>query len=691
MRLSINWLSEFVKTGLRADELAHILTMAGLEVEGTEALEDDTILQVNVTPNRGDCLSVLGIARELAALTGAPLTMPPSDVTDIRLIEQVGTALLRVEIADEELCPRYMGRVIKNVRMGQSPEWMSKRLQAHDIRPINNVVDVTNYVLLELGHPLHAFDLEALKGGVIRVDAAKNVSLDFKTLDGIERKLPPDACVIADARDVVALGGIMGGLYTEVQETTRNIFLEAAWFNPRSIRKTSKLLGLSSESSYRFERGADIEIIPTALDRAAYLMKEIAGGVPSGVVDAYPRKFRPVAIAVSPKKINGLLGTDIPKKEMADIFRRLGFPLEETEDAILLKTPSWRLDMEREADAAEEVARIYGYGRIPTLMPCSTLSAEGFSAKYTFIRHVKETMRKSGFHEAINYSFMNPLMLDILSLSPEDERRKTMHIMNPLRQEESFLRTALAPSLLENLKHNVSRGVREMALFEAGKIFISKGEGELPTEIMKLGGLLLREKIYRLWKGGGDDFYRVKGVLEDLMNELFIREGMYSFVPSTEPFLHPGKSADILIGERRVGFMGVLSPVVKEALDLKIKEEPLIFELDLDVLFELLPPPPEYTPIPRFQESQRDIAIVLDESIPAASVLKTIKEYPSELIENVLLFDLYRGEKIPSGKKSLAFNIRYRAKDRTLTDLEVEMLHTALVNHILKETSGSLR
>jgi len=654
-------------------------------VEGTEALEDDVMLQVNVTPNRGDCLSVLGIARELSALTGAPLAMPPSDIRD------EGASDIRIEIADPELCARYMARVIKNVRIAPSPEWISKRLEAHGIRPLNNVVDITNYVLLELGHPLHAFDLQAVKGGVIRVDAAKNVSLDFKSLDGIERKLPPDACVIADARDVIALGGIMGGLFTGVQETTRGILLEAAWFNPRNIRKTSKLLALSSESSYRFERGADIEMIPTALGRAAYLIKEVAGGVPSGTRDAYPKEFALKVISVSPDRINRLLGTDIAKSEMADIFGRLGFSPEEKDKALLINAPSYRLDMEREADAAEEIARVYGYGKIPAVMPCSSLSTEGLNPKYEFVKKVKNTVRKSGFHETINYSFMNPLMLDILSLPEEDERRRAVHIMNPLRQEESFLRTALAPSLLENLKHNVTRGVRDIRLFEAGKVFMAKAQGELPRETMMLGGLLLREKMYRFWKEPGEDFYRVKGVIEALLNELLVREGMYSFAPSSEPFLHPGKSADIHIGNKRVGFLGVVSPPVKEALDIKIKEEALIFEVDLDLLFELLPEPAAYTPIPRFQGSERDIAIVLDESIPAASVLKTIKEYPSELIEDVLLFDLYKGDKIPAGKKSLAFNIKYRAKDRTLTEEEVERVHKGLVEHLLQKTGGNLR
>jgi phenylalanyl-tRNA synthetase beta chain len=685
MRASHKWLEEFVRTGLSPDEVARLLTMSGLEIEGTEELEGDVIFEVNVTPNRGDCLSILGIARELSALTGVALELPPYKVTD------EAESSVRVEIAEEDLCSRYMGRVIKNVGIGPSPEWITKRLESHGIRPINNVVDITNYVLLELGHPLHAFDLQTLKGGLVRVDAAKNISLDFVTLDAIERKLPPDACVIADAKDLIALGGIMGGLDTEVQDTTKNIFLEAAWFNPKSIRKTSKLLGLGSESSYRFERGADIEIIPMALARASYLIKEIAGGVPSGVVDAYPKKFKPKEIQVNVKRVNKLLGTDIPADEMGEIFQRLGFSPEKKEDSIFITVPSWRPDMEREADAAEEVARIYGYEKIPSVMPCSGLSTEGIGIRYEFIKQVKNAVRESGFHEAINYSFMNPLMLDILTIPEGDTRRKAVHVMNPLRQEESFLRTALAPSLLENLRHNTARGVREIRLFEAGKIFIANAPGELPTEIMKLGGLLLSEKMYRFWKEPGETFYALKGVVEGLLNELLIRENIYSFVLSAEPFLHPGKSADVLVGGEKIGYLGVVSPTVKEALDIKVKEEAVLFELDLDILLSLLPPTPEYKGTPRFQGSERDIALVLDENIPAGNVLKMIKDYPSELIEDAIIFDLYKGEKIPAGKKSLAFNIRYRAKDRTLTEEEVERAHKGLVEYLLKETGGTLR
>ncbi len=687
MRVSFGWLSEFIKTGLSVEKIAHLLTMSGLEVEALETVDKDVIMEVNVTPNRADCLSVLGIVRELSVLTGSDVILPPANISKK---ENIAPNEIKVEIRNAELCRRYSGRVIRNVKVGPSPEWMAKRLEDYGIRSINNIVDITNYVLVELGHPLHAFDLNTLKGGRIVVDTADNIYRKIKTLDGVERKLPEGALVIADAEGPVALAGIMGGASTEVEESTTDIFLEAAWFEPVNIRKTAKTLCLSSESSYRFERGADIGIIPFALDRASYLMQELAGGQPQEPSDDFPgEKILPRAIEVNAQRVSKLLGADIGKEELVQILERLGFAPKWRDSLITVFPPSYRLDVEAEQDIVEEVARIYGYAKIPSVLPASRLSFQEPPTRRNFIRAARQSLRKSGYNEAINMSFMNPQALDTLSLSPDDERRNAVSLINPLKQEESQLRTMLVPALMENLKHNIQRGIRNIRLAEVSKIFIKGNAGELPIERLMLSGLSMLNKTYGFWRGGMDDFYLAKGAVEALLDEFRVRDGC--FAPCNEPFLHPGKAADIIISGRRCGFVGVLSPTVREKAELKGKEDITVFELDLDIVFDALPGTPVYQPIPKFPAVERDVALIVDEGINAAEVIRRIKDYPSKLIENAVIFDLYKGEGIPEGKKSMAFNIRYRAADRTLTEEEVEQIHEGLMKDLFIHTGGSLR
>lgn len=684
MRVSFRWLSEFINTGKGVEDISGMLTMAGLEVEAIELLPDDIMLEVNVTPNRADCLSILGVARELSVLSGKPWMMPPLDAPPRK---KCGIGIV---IEDADLCRRYAARVIRGLKVAPSPEWLVKRLENYGIRAINNIVDITNYTLIELGHPLHAFDLGKIKGNKIRIARADGTDGRLRTLDGVDRKkLPADAIVIADSTGPIALGGIMGGAFTEVEELTVDVLLEAAWFKPQSIRSTAKALGLASESSYRFERGADIEIIPQALDRASYLLRTIAGGRPESAADSYPAKARPARLKASPEKINRVLGTEISNKAMAQILKRLGFALKEKDGRFVLAAPSFRLDVEQQADIVEEVARIYGYGNIPVKLPSTSLSAEGLGKKQAFLRNVKLSMTKYGFSEAVNFSFMNPDMLDTLGIARNDPRRMAVSIMNPLRKEESLMRTTLIPSLLENLKRNLARGVRDVRLFEAARVFIGDAKEKLPAEPVKLGGVFLSQKTYRLWHEQGDEFYRVKGTLEALLGGFSLTR--LDFRVSEEPFLHPGKSADIFIAGKRAGFVGSLAPSVKETLDIKTKEDPAVFEVDLGIAFDSIPAPAPYRPIPRFPSIERDIALVVDERVEAAGILELIKNYPSPHIEEAAVFDVYKDERLGPDKKSLAFNIRYRSAERTLTEQEIEETHKGLIAHLLEQTGGSLR
>ncbi len=688
MRIPLEWLREFIELKLSPTEIAKTLTMAGLEVEGIE----DSVLEVNVTPNRPDCLSILGIARELSAITGLPIKFPGYEVK-----EEI-PAGFRVEIVKTDLCRRYAGRVIRGVRIAESPEWMKKRLQECGLRAVNNIVDITNYVQAELGHPLHAFDLETLKGGLLRVDAARKGDR-IVTLDGVERGLPEDALLIMDAERPVAVAGVMGGAETEVSARTKDIFLESAWFLPASVRRTSKRMGLSTESSYRFERGADIEMPVIALNRAAYLISRLAGGRAETVCDSYPVKFQPVEVTLRHEKLRRVLGIELPQGKATEILNRLNFAVKEEQDLLRVSPPSYRPDIEMDYDLIEEIARLWGYGRILSEVPKAGIAPEdgpeNGNERLKLLSQVKTLMRTSGFNEAINYSFMSADALELLGIPEGDRRRRALPLKNPLRKEESLLRTTLIPSLLDNFTRNFFRGLRDICMFELSRVFEAgtarsdNPENELPVERLRLAGIYYKERFYALYKERAEDFYMAKGAVEALFSEFKLTG--YSFTPSGEPFLHEGQSADIHMGNRRIGFIGSLSPLVIERLDIKPKADVIVFELDMDGLLWTLPRKVSYEPAPRFPSIERDIAIVLDEVIKAGDVIALIRAYPSGLIEDVSVFDLYRGAGIGAGKKSLAFNIRYRAKDRTLKDEEVEAVHQGVIKHLIAKTDGEIR
>jgi phenylalanyl-tRNA synthetase beta chain len=683
MRVPVEWLKELVDFPISTGDLVLKLTMIGLEVEGIEKIFDDTVLEVNVTPNRPDCLSILGIAREVSALLNIPLKFPECGIE-----RETGASSVNVEIVDENLCHRYAGRDVKGVTVGESPEWMKKRLEKCGMRPINNVVDITNYVLLEMGHPLHAFDMDTLKGGRIRV-ARNRPGGRITTLDGTERVLPDEALLIWDGERPVAVAGVMGGADTEVREETKNIFLESAYFLPLSVRRTSKALGLKTESAYRFERGTDIELLEKALDRAASLMSVHAGGTISKKVDVYPVRFQPSSIKVRYGRVNRILGTAIPEDEMEGIVKSLGMAVDRGTDSLVVSPPPFRGDIQREIDVIEEIARFYGYDRIPVTLPKIEVSKDVKDIWYSLMARGKEAFRGAGFTEAINYSFMNPRMLDVLRIGEDDPRRMTLTLRNPINEEASRLRTTLVPSLIQNLVYNVSMGARDLRLFEVSRVFLDRGQS-LPLEEHHLGAVYFREKVPALWKEETPDFFIFKGVLQSWLDDLRLFD--YTFQISSEPFLHPGKSGDIMISGRKIGFLGTLHPDIVGELSLKISQpEILVTELSLDALLSSVPVIMKYAPIPRHPHIERDIALIVDEALPAAHIMETMRSYPSGLIEEISLFDFYKGKNIPPGKKSLAFTVRYRAKERTLTDPEIEELHGKLVEYIARKTGGIVR
>jgi len=739
MRVPFEWLKEFVDTPATAAKVADRLTMVGLEVEAVEEINGDFVFEINVTPNRPDCLSIVGIARELSTAYRTPYRLPKHDI-----IAEAVELGFNVNILNPDLCHRYAGRIVKNLKIKPSPEWLKKRLEKCGIRSINNVVDATNYVLLELGHPLHAFDLNTIKGSLIRIGTPKKVwsqsasgrgsKVRIMTLDGVEREATDDSLLIWDAERPIAIAGVMGGLETEVGNSTVDIFIESAYFEPVSVRRTSKALGLKTESSYRFERGTDIKMLKKSLDRAAYLMKEIAGGEIYGKIDIYSKRHIPMEINVRDKRVNEILGLRLTREEIFNCLSGLGLEIEKTKETLKIKPPTYRGDLKREIDIIEEVARLYGYDMIPAELPKATIGIESqqsaVSSQQLKIKdNIKESLLKSGFTEAINYSFMDIQDIDMLGIKEDDERRSAVLIKNPLKTEESFMRTTLIPALISNTVYNVAHGNRELRLFEIARVFIKSSDGSgatsneqseslkpsvfnsslvtchssLPFEREHLAAVYYKEKTKTLYKDETPDFYIVKGVIEAILNDLKIYD--YSFVKSSEPFLHSGQSADIYIRSQKteyriqtvefnlkIGYIGALSPAIVDSLEIKAHRPTIIvMELDIDRLMSYAMKTAQYKPLPLYPYIERDTAIIVDIVTEASVIMTLLKTYPSELIEDVYIFDVYQGSSIPQGKKSIAFNVRYRSADRTLTDDEIDVLHNSLVNHLLEKTKGQLR
>ncbi|MFN3739164.1 MAG: phenylalanine--tRNA ligase subunit beta [Thermodesulfovibrionales bacterium] len=681
MRVPLSWIKEFVAINASPAEIALRLTMLGLEVEQIEETNGEIIFDISITPNRPDCLSVSGISREIAIAFRKEFREPQLK----RPLSAESHGKFKIIIDDPVLCPRYTARIIKNVKVGDSPEWLKKRLEQCDLRSINNIVDITNYILLGYGHPLHAFDLDTLKGNLIRI-AQAGKGQKIKTLDGVERSLPEDTLLIWDAERPVAIAGIMGGEETEVRPDTKNILLEAAYFNPSSIRRSSKRLGLKTEASYRFERGTDIEGLLFCTDMAVEFILEIAGGELMEVLDEYPLKFKSSDIKLRLERIKKIIGEDISSDEVRDILQLLGFEIRKEEGLFIVKTLSRRPDINTEIDLIEEVSRIRGYDRIPSIMPEERLSIT-VNKKFKDIEFIKAIFRAKGYSETINLSFMNIDDLKKLMIDERDERFKAIELRNPLKKEESFLRTNITLSLLNNLRTNIRYGIKEVSLFEISKVFFKK-DNELPDERLHLGALYWQSPRPVLWKDNINPYYILREIIDGIFNEFRIN---FKLKASYESFLHPGQSADIFINQKKIGFLGILSPKVADSLDLKTESPVALFEINLDLLFSHRGPEPVFKAIPVYPYIERDLALVVDNEISAQLLRDLITSYPAELIEAVTIFDYFRGGNIPEGKKSIGLRIRYRAKDRTLTEEEVEQLHEKIIILLIEKTGGAIR
>ncbi|MBI1986790.1 MAG: phenylalanine--tRNA ligase subunit beta [Nitrospinae bacterium] len=644
----------------------------------------DTVLELNVTPNRPDCLSILGIAREVSAITGAPLRSPGIDCREDGPPIQ---GLTSVTIEEPDRCPRYTARLILGIQIQPSPFWVQKRLKAGGLRPINNVVDVTNYVLLELGQPLHAFDFDQLAGRRIIVRRARPGE-EFVSLDGVPRPLDSEMLVIADGERASALGGVIGGWESQVRLGTQNILLESAYFDPLGIRRTSKRLGLQTEASYRFERGVDPDGVRVALDRAAELIGQLTGGkVARGAIDGYPKPIPPQEIRLRPSRVDQILGTSIPREEMAGILDRLGMEVHGKEsEAFRVVAPSFRQDLTREIDLIEEVARHHGYGRVPTTLPRSQLSPP--EVRKTWEKRIRGSMLGCGLTEVINYSFIREEWLGWLGLPSEHPFMRFISLKNPLSQEGKVMRTTLIPALIQNLAFNFKRKAMGVRIFELGRVFWPIPGERLPQERRRLAGAMAGVTGNPLWeKGKTEDFFALKGVLESLLDGLHLQER--EFLPSEEPYLHSKRSARIEVNGQTLGHCGELRLPVAELFGLT--QRVYLFEIDCHPLASLAREALQFKSLPRYPAVYRDVAMVVDSQVSCRRVEEAIRAAAAGLLVKLELFDVYTGEPVPRGKKSLAFSLTFQAEDRTLTDEEVNEVYSRILTHVQEALGGSLR
>jgi len=702
-----------------SDEAAGIMELDGALQPGTdlaEALEvEDTVLVLEITPNRPDCLSMLGVAREVAALTGRRVRRPRFDLPEEG---EPAASEVKVEILEADRCPRYVARLIEGVSIGPSPWWLRNRLRAAGMRPINNVVDVTNYVMLELGQPLHAFDFHLLRDGHIIV-RCKREGERLTTLDGVERELHPEDLLICDPGGPVALAGVMGGENTEVNPGTVKVLLESAHFSAPGIMLTSRRHDLSSEASYRFERGVDPAGCLFAADRAAFLIKETAGGrVRRGAVDVVvkPEVLLPRELRLRVGRAARLIGITLSAPEARGILQSLEMEVSTAEmggespagvagegvppppvvaggegdgEVLRVKVPTFRPDLEREIDLVEELARVYGYQRVPATLPRTSNNVGFLTREQVLRREIARVMVGCGLHEAITWAFIPFWWMDLLD--PERKRlpERPLRLRNPLSEEASVMRPTLIPGLLEAARFNINRRIPDVHLFEMGRVFLPVREGDLPHEPLLLGCLVCGRWVPKGWdqEAVEADFFVLKGILEALSRALHVED--WSLRREEYPFLHPARSAEVLLNGEEAGFLGTLHPRVAEALDLPVGVE--IMELDVSTLVKAAREVPPYREIPRFPAVQVDLAVVVREEVEAREVEGIIREVGGELLREVRLFDLYRGGQLAEGEKSLAYNLVFYALDRTLRDEEVRRSVEGIVRALGEKLGARLR
>ncbi|HDF7482538.1 TPA: phenylalanine--tRNA ligase subunit beta [Staphylococcus aureus] len=656
-----------------------IYVFSEAQVPGTDALQalylDDQVMEFDLTPNRADALSMIGTAYEVAALYNTKMTKPETTSNELELS---ANDELTVTIKNEDKVPYYSARVVHDVTIEPSPIWMQARLIKAGIRPINNVVDISNYVLLEYGQPLHMFDQDAIGSQQIVVRQA-NEGEKMTTLDDTERELLTSDIVITNGQTPIALAGVMGGDFSEVKEQTSNIVIEGAIFDPVSIRHTSRRLNLRSESSSRFEKGIATEFVDEAVDRACYLLQTYANGkvlkdrVSSGELGAF---ITPIDITAD--KINRTIGFDLSQNDIVTIFNQLGFDTETNDDVITVLVPSRRKDITIKEDLIEEVARIYGYDDIPSTLPVFDKVTSGqLTDRQYKTRMVKEVLEGAGLDQAITYSLVSKEDATAFSM----QQRQTIDLLMPMSEAHASLRQSLLPHLIEAASYNVARKNKDVKLFEIGNVFFANGEGELPDQVEYLSGILTGDYVVNQWQGKKEtvDFYLAKGVVDRVSEKLNLE---FSYRRADIDGLHPGRTAEILLENKVVGFIGELHPTLAADNDLK---RTYVFELNFDALMAVSVGYINYQPIPRFPGMSRDIALEVDQNIPAADLLSTIHAHGGNILKDTLVFDVYQGEHLEKGKKSIAIRLNYLDTEETLTDERVSKVQAEIEAALIEQ------
>jgi len=696
MRLPVDWISEYLSNDLTVRQLADTLTDTGLEVEAIAGAADAPVLDIRVMSNRGDCLSVLGIARELACALRRPLADPyrgqeraPCPVAS----GPPAASLARVLLDDPALCPRYSARILRNVTIAPSPAWAQRRLELCGLRPINNVVDATNLVMLEFGQPLHAFDYQLLRAApgetipTIIVRRARSGER-LVTIDGEERALDPEVLLITDPSGPIALAGIMGGSSTEIHEGTTQVLLESAHFDPRTVRRGARSLGMTTEASYRFERAVDPGGTVRALDRACDLIAHFCANqveLAQGVVDAYPHPIKEVEIKLRPERANALLGTTLTAEEMAECLRWLQLEVR-GKRVLTVRVPTFRQDLKQEVDLVEEVARSYGYQNLRETLPRASVGVGRLPADLGLERELRATLRGLGLSEAVTSSLESPATLARLRLPDDHPLARPVTISNAKTVDHSQLRTTLLTSLLDAAAHNRRHRLPDIGLFEIGRVYWARGADELPHQPQHLGiigsGVIARAR----WASSRDaeqwDFYALKGIVESLLQTAARAPGDYA--PADHPCLQFSRTAQVSIAGVVIGYLGEVAPGIREAWDLP---DPVYFaELDLEQLVQHLPSTTRYQLVSRYPAVTRDVAFLVSTDIPAQRAASVIRQSAGEDLESLSLFDAYQGRPLPEGRRNLAYSLTFRTSDRTLTDQEVDAImdrvRAALRDHL---------
>jgi phenylalanyl-tRNA synthetase beta chain len=709
MNISYNWLKELTSTSLSPRELAELLTRIGLAVEVVHEVGDDSVLEIDLTSNRPDCLSHLGVAREVAAASQEGRVALKEDQPS--RLEGRAESFTSVEIRDADLCPRYAARVVRGVTIKPSPDWLVKRLEAIGQRAINNVADITNYVLHEQGQPLHAFDLSKLEEHRIVVRRAQGGE-HLRTLDGALRELDAEMLVVADAARAVALAGVMGGEDSEISDQTRDVLIESAYFDPASVRRTSKVLGLRTEASYRFERGVDYAGVLRAQERCVALISELAGGTATeNAIDVYPKHIEPPVVSLRPERVKALTGLDVDTGEMARILLALGFIGRDAlvslnsagaerksageGRALTFIAPTWRVDVEREEDLVEEVARHFGYEKITTELPASGLAGE-YQPSEKKRRALRWALVSSGFDEAISFSFINAEHDERFELLPNllqggESAHRFVTLTNPIIEGVTRMRPTLLSGMLDALRNNFNHGTRDVRLFETGRIFASHTErGQLPfeREAFALVATGFATEEGRAGVTRELDFYDLKGALEAAVDGMNLKP--LSFEAASVKHLREGQAARIATDEgQAIGTIGRLSDEV--AALYKFRQPVYVADVDLSVLLEMKERPVLYRPLARYPSVVRDVSLLVDRRVTPAEMLACVREEGIESAHDAQLVDVYEGANLPEGKRSITLRVEYRADDRTLRDEEVDEMHARIVEALERRFEAKQR